>query len=195
MPDDLRFATKPQIALEQIRAAQADGIPPGVVLADAGYGVDTAFRDGITALGLAYVVGIQSSASLWPPGQAPLPVKPWSGRGRPPTRVRRSAEHKPVSAKDLAAGLPRGRLAPGDLAPGDEYAAHLPLCRRPRAPRPPRLQGRHGTARGMVPDRMAVRGSRAHQVLALDPARHASAAPRWSATPCSAGGSSGTIRS
>jgi SRSO17 transposase len=107
VPDDLRFATKPQIALAQIRAAQADGIPPGVVLADAGYGVDTAFRDGITALGLTYVVGIQSSASLWPPGQAPLPAKPWSGRGRPPTRVSRSAEHKPVSAKDLAAGLPK----------------------------------------------------------------------------------------
>jgi SRSO17 transposase len=107
VPDDLRFATKPQIALEQIRTAQADGIPPGVVLADAGYGVDTAFRDGITALGLAYVVGIQSSASLWPPGQAPLPAKPWSGRGRPPTRVSRSAEHKPVAAKDLAAGLPK----------------------------------------------------------------------------------------
>jgi SRSO17 transposase len=107
VPDDLRFTTKPQIALEQIRKAQADGIPPGTVLADAGYGVDTEFRDGITALGLAYVVGIQSSASLWPPGQEPLPVKPWSGRGRPPSRVGRSAEHKPVSARDLAAGLPK----------------------------------------------------------------------------------------
>ena len=102
VPDDLRFATKPQIG-----AAQAGGIPPGVVLADAGYGLDTAFRDGITALGLAYVVGIQSFASLRPPSQAPLPVKPWSGRGRPPTRVSRSAEHKPVAAKDLAAGLPK----------------------------------------------------------------------------------------
>jgi SRSO17 transposase len=41
VPEDLRFATKPRIALGQIRAAQAAGIPPGVVLADAGYGVDT----------------------------------------------------------------------------------------------------------------------------------------------------------
>ena len=105
VPEALRFATEPRIALERIRAAKADGIAPGIVLADAGYGVDTDFREGITALGLAYVVGIQSSASLWPPGQAPLPVKPWSGRGRPPSRVGRSAEHKPVSAKDLAAGL------------------------------------------------------------------------------------------
>lgn len=106
VPEALPFATKPQIALEQIRTAQADGIPPGVVLADAGYGVDTGFRDGITALGLTYVVGIQSSASLWPPGQAPLPVKPRGGRGRPSTRVRRSADHKPVSVKELAAALP-----------------------------------------------------------------------------------------
>lgn len=107
VPDELRFATKPQIALEQIRTAQADGIPTGTVLADAGYGVDTDFRDGITALGLTYVVGIQSSASLWPPGQEPLPIKPWSGRGRPTSRVGRSADHKPVSAKDLAASLPK----------------------------------------------------------------------------------------
>ena len=107
VPDELRFATKPRIALEQIRTAQVDGIPVGTVLADAGYGVDTDFRDGITALGLTYVVGIQSSASLWPPGQEPLPVKPWSGRGRPTSRVGRSADHKPVSAKDLAASLPK----------------------------------------------------------------------------------------
>ncbi|MBY0334434.1 MAG: IS701 family transposase [Acetobacteraceae bacterium] len=108
VPDELHFATKPQIALEQMRRAQADGIPPGTVLADAGYGVDTDFRDGITGLGLRYVVGIQSSASLWPPGQAPLPVKPHGGRGRPTTRVRRSAEHKPISAGELAASLPKG---------------------------------------------------------------------------------------
>lgn len=107
VPEDLRFATKPQIALEQIRRAQADRIPPGTVLADAGYGVDTDFRDGITTLGLPYVVGIQSSTSLWPPGQQPLPVKPWSARGRPPTRVGRSATHKPISAGDLAASLPK----------------------------------------------------------------------------------------
>ena len=112
MPDDLRFATKPQIALEQIRAAQADGIPPGVVLADAGYGVDTAFRDGITALGLAYVVGIQSSASLWPPGQAPLPAKPWSGRGRPPTRVAAAPSTSPSRPRTSPPGCP-GRPGAG----------------------------------------------------------------------------------
>jgi SRSO17 transposase len=82
------------------------GVPSAVVLADAGYGVDTDFRDGITELGLMYVVGIQSSTTLWPPGQEPLPPKPWSGRGRRPTRLRHDDDHQPVTAKDFALGLP-----------------------------------------------------------------------------------------
>ena len=106
VPEDIVFQTKPQIALAQIRSALLAGVPSAVVLADAGYGVDTGFRDGITELGLRYVVGIQSSTTLWPPGQAPLPPKPWSGRGRRPTRLRYDETHQPVSAKDLAVGLP-----------------------------------------------------------------------------------------
>jgi SRSO17 transposase len=106
VPDDIAFQTKPQIALAQIRAALLAGVPSAVVLTDAGYGVDTDFRDGITELGLRYVVGIQSSTTLWPPGQAPLPPKPWSGRGRRPSRLRRDGTHQPVTAKDLAVGLP-----------------------------------------------------------------------------------------
>jgi SRSO17 transposase len=107
VPEGIAFQTKPEIALDQIRSALAAGVSPGVVLADAGYGVDTAFRTALTDLGLTYSLGIQSSTTLWPPGQAPLPPKPWSGRGRPPSRVRRSPHHQPLSAKDLAKALPR----------------------------------------------------------------------------------------
>ena len=106
VPDDIAFQTKPQIALAQIRAALLAGVPRAAVLADAGYGVDTEFRDGITELGLHYVVGIQSSTTLWPPGQGPLRPKPWSGRGRRPTRLRHDDDHQPVSVKDFALGLP-----------------------------------------------------------------------------------------
>lgn len=106
VPADVQFQTKPQIALAQLRAAQAAGVPAACVLTDAGYGIDTEFRDGVTALGLPYVVGIQSSTSLWPPGEQPLPIKPRGGRGRPSTRVRHTAEHKPMSAKALALALP-----------------------------------------------------------------------------------------
>src|SRR6476661_2612760 len=106
VPDDIAFQTKPAIALEQICAAMEAGVSPGVVLADAGYGVDTDFRDGVTALGLSYVVGVQSSTSLWAPGTAPLPPKRWRGIGRPPSLIRRDDKHKPVSAKQMALALP-----------------------------------------------------------------------------------------
>jgi SRSO17 transposase len=106
VPEDIAFQTKPRIALRQLRAALLAGVPRAVVLADAGYGVDTEFRDGITELGLMYIAGIQSTTTLWPPGQEPLPPKPWSGRGRRPTRLRHDDDHQPVSAKDLALGLP-----------------------------------------------------------------------------------------
>jgi SRSO17 transposase len=107
VPCDVAFQTKPAIALDQIRTAQAAGITPGVVLADAGYGVDGAFRAGISALGLDYVVGVQPQTTVWRPGEGPLPPKPWSGKGRPTSRMRRNPEHSPVSAKALAQELPQ----------------------------------------------------------------------------------------
>src|SRR4051812_14156918 len=41
VPEEVRFRTKPEIALDQIRAALEAGAPPGVVLMDAGYGAPT----------------------------------------------------------------------------------------------------------------------------------------------------------
>lgn len=106
VPEEVVFQTKPQIALAQIKAARAAGVSPGVLLADAGYGVDSNLRRGLSELGLTYVVGIQSQTSLWPPGMAPLPPEPYGGRGRPPVRLQRNDEHKPVSAKQVAQDLP-----------------------------------------------------------------------------------------
>src|ERR671932_558306 len=106
VPAEVTFATKPRLALQQIRQARADGVPPGIVLMDAGYGNDSGFRGRLTKDGLLYVGGIQSSAKLWPPGRAPLPPKPPSGRGRPPSLLRRSPEHQPLTAKALAKSVP-----------------------------------------------------------------------------------------
>jgi SRSO17 transposase len=106
VPPEVAFQTKPQIALDQIRAAQAEDIAPGVILADAGYGADGNFRAGLSDVGLAYVVGVQPTLSVWRPGEGPLPPKPWSRKGRPPSLLRRSPDHKPISAKALAEQLP-----------------------------------------------------------------------------------------
>jgi SRSO17 transposase len=107
VPGDVTFLTKPEIALEQIAKACEDGVPPGVVLMDAGYGVNTALRDGVSALGLSYVAGIQPQTSAWKEGEGPLPPKSFSGIGRPPKLMRRDEEHQPVSVKELALGLPQ----------------------------------------------------------------------------------------
>ena len=57
VPGEIRFATKPQTALEQVRAAKAADVPVGVVLGDTGYGNGIEFRDGVRELGLKYCVG------------------------------------------------------------------------------------------------------------------------------------------
>ncbi len=106
VPETIGFATKPEIALAQIRAAVAADIARGVVLMDAGYGSDTNLRTEIAALGLCYIAGIQPHATVWPPGMGPLPPKPWSGHGRPTSRPRRDRQHQPVQAKALALDLP-----------------------------------------------------------------------------------------
>jgi len=108
VPAEIQFATKPQIALEQIRAAKASGVPVGVVLGDAGYGNSIDFRESLSELSLRYCVGVQSTTTVWTGTRAPLPPKPRkSVRGRPATRLRRAAGHEPVSVKELAFALPR----------------------------------------------------------------------------------------
>jgi SRSO17 transposase len=107
VPQEIGFATKPEIALSQIRAACEGGVPRGVVLMDAGYGADTGLRTELTCLGLSYVAGIHPHTTVWLPGTGPLPPKAWSGRGRPTSRTRRDPEHQPVQAKALALGLPQ----------------------------------------------------------------------------------------
>ena len=105
VPEDITFKTKPEIALDLVKQALEDGIPRGVILADAGYGAGTAFRDALTALGLPYAMGIGPGASVWAPGTGPLPPKPWSGQGRPPARLRRDENCQPVTVKALALTL------------------------------------------------------------------------------------------
>lgn len=107
VPEEVSFKTKPEIALEQITAACAAGLPRGVVLMDAGYGNNSELRADITALGLAYAAGILSTTTVWAPGTGPLPAKKWSGIGRPPTLLRHEGKHQPISVKELALGLPK----------------------------------------------------------------------------------------
>jgi SRSO17 transposase len=103
IPPDIAFKTKPEIALGLIGDALAAGIPPATVLADAGYGNDSKFRDGVTALGLSYVVGIQTTLLLWKADAVPPPR---GRRGGQPSHA--ALREQRISVKELALGLPAG---------------------------------------------------------------------------------------
>jgi SRSO17 transposase len=122
VPADIAFETKPEIALKQIRQAVEDGVTPVPVLADAGYGNDSRFRNGITEVGLTYVVGVQSSTTVWKSGEGPLKKKPWMGKGRPTTLLQRDNQHQPLSVKQLAMELPSSVWRNIDWREGSRHA-------------------------------------------------------------------------
>jgi SRSO17 transposase len=99
VPARIRFKTKQEIALEQIRWACEAGLPRGVGLMDADYGRDAKLRRGITQQGMAYVAGIQSTPLVWRPGTGPKP-----GRARP--RWGRRGNPDLISVKEVALDLP-----------------------------------------------------------------------------------------
>ena len=106
VPAEVRFQPKWQLALEQIDGLLADDVPRAPVVADAGYGNVTEFRDALTARQLSYVVGINPETTVWGPGTAALPPLPYGGRGRPPKLLRRAPAHAPVAVAALAVQLP-----------------------------------------------------------------------------------------
>jgi SRSO17 transposase len=97
VPPAIRFMTKPQIALEQIKAALAAGITRGVVLADADYGRDGNLRRELRTLGMTYVAAIQSTPMVWSPGTGPK-----AGRRLPKAR---EEDADLASVKDVALAL------------------------------------------------------------------------------------------
>jgi SRSO17 transposase len=121
VPKEIRFQTKPEIALEQIRQALRQQVPVGVIPADAGYGKGTPFRAALTQLGLQYMVGIESNATVWERDNSlcPAPARK-SGRGASAKRLRRDTDHRSLSVKRLALGLPSSVWKTIGRRPGTE---------------------------------------------------------------------------
>lgn len=114
MPAGVRFRKKWEIALEQIDELLADDLPRAPVVADAGYGVVTAFREQVSARGLLYALGITEEVTVWPEGHGPVPVptRPPRQRGRPRTRLRRDDTHQPIAVREVAQQLPKAAWQP-----------------------------------------------------------------------------------
>lgn len=91
--------TKPEMALAEVDRIIAAGVRFGCVLADAGYGLSAPFRQGLTARGLAWAVGIPRHLKVYPVDvQLIWPVEV---RGRP--RQRHIPDHLSMAAEDMLA--------------------------------------------------------------------------------------------
>ena len=108
VPDEVAFETKWKLALNLLDQALSWGLKKNPVVADAGYGESTEFRDGLVERGLRYVVGIPSTHLIWRPGSRPQ-VAPRTGKaGRPQTQAR-DGSTKPIQIGKLVEGIPRTR--------------------------------------------------------------------------------------
>jgi len=64
IPPEVGFATKPQLLLWQIQQARRRGVPPGIVVVDAGFGNSSEFRLGVRQEQLHYIGGVQLSTTV-----------------------------------------------------------------------------------------------------------------------------------
>jgi SRSO17 transposase len=105
-----RQLSKGQIALELLDQVRAEGLPGGLVVADAGYGVSGPFRDGLAERGLHYIVGVTDEMVVFT--EEPRWIEPAAATGGRPRTRHRLAEGspRPVSLKGLAARTPRRKV-------------------------------------------------------------------------------------
>ena len=100
IPEQIAFRKKWELALEIIDQVRGWGLPDQAVLADAGYGDATEFREGLEERKLAYAVGITPQVGVWlkPPKLKIPDAKPL---GRPASLVRYGTQ-RPVMAQEAA---------------------------------------------------------------------------------------------
>ena len=102
------FRTKWKIALELLDTAREEGVPHRLVVADAGYGAVTEFREGLESRREAYIVGLLGSESVFTEPPAWVVPEPRSARGRPRTRARLAEDApRPIAVTALAERLER----------------------------------------------------------------------------------------
>ena len=129
VPQTARTAqTKPEIALDEIDRVRAAGIRFGCVLADAGYGMSAPFRQGLSARGLVWSVGVPRTLKVFTTGVGLL--FPRAGRGKP-----RKHSVPSKDARDAADVLAGFTLAARRVATREQRSAFGPVRGRARARR------------------------------------------------------------
>lgn len=106
VPENTAFRTKVEWALELIDHLLAWGLNRQPVLADAAYGNNTEFRQGVVDRHLQYVVGVESNTGVWDKPTQRVRPRGRVGRGRPRRPYYRG---QPQALRDLATTLPAER--------------------------------------------------------------------------------------
>jgi len=108
IPPERTFATKPQIGLEMILRAKANGLPFSVVSADELYGRSDSFRRRLDEEGITYIVDIPNDSVVYlekPVVSAPRKIsshrKPRSLSNECPVKVRALVEHPDMVMKEV----------------------------------------------------------------------------------------------
>jgi SRSO17 transposase len=106
VPPGVIFRTKPQLALEMVAAAAAEGVPFRWVGGDGVYGDSPTFVQGVRLLGKWYVLDSSADARVWTtePRVIPAEERPRPKRGRPCTQPLVVGEPKRVD--EVVAALP-----------------------------------------------------------------------------------------
>jgi SRSO17 transposase len=100
IPKEVKFCKKWEPALEMIDQVRSWQLGDRIVVADAGYGDVTAFREALETRKLRYAVGVQSNKGVWIEPPRLRRLKPCA-TGRPPSAWH-YGNQRPVSVKEAA---------------------------------------------------------------------------------------------
>jgi SRSO17 transposase len=106
--EERAFKTKWQIALDLLDEVRAECLPHAVIVADAGYGAVTEFREGLDHRRAPYIVGLLGEEVVLTEPPSWIPHVPKSARGRRPSRAYLAGDGpRPVAIRALAETLER----------------------------------------------------------------------------------------
>jgi SRSO17 transposase len=107
-PNERDFKTKRQIALDLLDQARAEHLLHAIVVADAGYGAVTEFREGLDRRREPYIVGLLGEEVVLTEPPRWIPHASKSARGRRPSRAYLAEDGpRPVAIRTLAETLER----------------------------------------------------------------------------------------
>lgn len=112
VPEAIQMQTKGEIALDLIDRALEAGVSPASIVADAGYGDQPTFLNGLEERSMPYAIAVSKTATFRRAEEVAAAMDeevdppPYSGRGRPPKAPSLADRVAPVEAEAIFEELP-----------------------------------------------------------------------------------------